>query len=1707
MKYKAIKKIISMVLVTAISVCTFASDVHAAQITGITTDYQLGNTKENEIEPDVEQEDYVEVVLQKDEEAFDANSDVILSGDDNLHLADDESFFTDALDAMNDKVDRSKKNTLKLRTANKMKLEASNAEWPTVTITENITTGYVFEDRHKYIIDGTVSITNADAPDKDVITISENAIVHVEVANKQGLTIENKQNDKAAISLPKSSSLVVYGSHGNDSRINLSVKGKIIDWNADLDSEEGLVDSGSIYVLGATEFVADTDHTGLVYAHYLSLVTGCTNLTYGDLKLNEDGTVYHLDCEIVNDIASFKPENKHFYYFTKDINEDKGEISYTAEGGKSAITISENSTVFIGIAPNTTVNVTGGVAGFGGGGAGIEVPESSKLVLMGEGVLNATGGSSNNGLLGFGSGIGGHGGEYEEGQNCGEVYIIENVTVNAYHGKGPANSVFPAFGIGGGGGGKEPLSDEGVRMDGTNGEVYYDHEAKRSNGRTRFYHESNISVNLNYDIEVRGNKDLILGDEYREEVTAEDVFNALGELYRRGGLKKGPDTWETVIYDDNYEINDHCNGAYRTNGSVWNKHFVDHTGGYLYLFAVAYGSYLSKNYINDDDYPMAHINWMLNNSLKSIKDGDKYADSRNILSEILFQEHYQEPFGSWKDTAHYTRDVPTLNDYWESEIDEALQYIGMTYITVLDDTSARYCSMQYDTHRWPHYSRWWWGYCYHYGYGLGGGSFKCLDGYKGVNGYNWMNFLPDNASLEQLNMPGTHDSGTFNIDANKEFKDTIGDSLLDIWGENIPWYATAIYIGIHGTILLPILLIIDVIVSNILIYKNIHLDMCVRWIAQCQDFPIIDQLKSGGRVLDVRIAYAHENEGHETDPKKLLKIVHGTLDDLPDVPGLEKPKHDVTIANCHDLDGKLLTFDAVLKDCQAFLADEKSKNESVVIILQTEGINDLKDKKSSLNATLKDVYKFINEDGDNIYEIKAGDIMPSVGEAKGNIYIINGDDSNGIKTYDKVPAPSSWDVPAEKKIDYLKQVFEEAESIAQVYGEQKTLSAKDYQPKREYASTYDLDWEWEGLFLGKLLCTTIEGTPRQFAKIVNEYVENYVFTRGQYYGWIQFNFPTDTLNAKVYYSNVFDKNKITKTPGEKRDVDCLHVYGLENKEYTGKAITQDIRITYEGIELKKGTDYTLEYSDNTEVGVATITIKCKGVYSGVAKATFTIAPKDINKLAISDVNNVRVPEDGENVKILAYIKDGNKKLSGDGKDYSVEYLNNEGKEVSLTNIAAGSYKMVVTGNGNYCNTYENDFYVIPKDAVDMGKAKISLDKTSIVYGNDLPKVKKVKVGGKTYTASSVPSIADVFEIKYPKDEGKVGTHKLVVGVKNGVVFEPGAKVVAGQTRVNYKVNKIKLKKEMFSIDGTYVYEGKPVDPSISSTLSKLVDYKVVSIKGNKTGNCTVTIQGLGNYTGTVKLSYKVGKCGLSKTSISINSIATYDKKGAKPDITISISGNTLKQGTDYKVTYRNNRALGMATVVIKGKGDYTGEETGTFTVIKAPLESAMINVSDMAYKNRKNQYKSGVTVKQSGAKLSNTKDYILSYEDDGIVTEEDIKNGYKEIAVTIKATDTGMYVGEATKKFTVYTSDRVASVLDGTVADKRYTGNPVAISERDIVLKDKNGNVLHVASDDITIISYKNNVKVGNKASVTFKVKGYGGLKTLKYRILPKEIR
>lgn len=83
-----------------------------------------------------------------------------------------------------------------------------------------------------------------------------------------------------------------------------------------------------------------------------------------------------------------------------------------------------------------------------------------------------------------------------------------------------------------------------------------------------------------------------------------------------------------------------------------------------------------------------------------------------------------------------------------------------------------------------------------------------------------------------------------------------------------------------------------------------------------------------------------------------------------------------------------------------------------------------------------------------------------------------------------------------------------------------------------------------------------------------------------------------------------------------KDIKAAKVSGIVSRTYTGKAITQKPAISLDGEKLVPGTDYSIKYSNNKNVGTAKVQITGKGNYKGTVTKTFRINPKgnSISKL-------------------------------------------------------------------------------------------------------------------------------------------------------------------------------------------------------------------------------------------------------------------------------------------------------------------------------------------------------------------------------------------------------------------------------------------------------------------------------------------------------------
>ena len=110
------------------------------------------------------------------------------------------------------------------------------------------------------------------------------------------------------------------------------------------------------------------------------------------------------------------------------------------------------------------------------------------------------------------------------------------------------------------------------------------------------------------------------------------------------------------------------------------------------------------------------------------------------------------------------------------------------------------------------------------------------------------------------------------------------------------------------------------------------------------------------------------------------------------------------------------------------------------------------------------------------------------------------------------------------------------------------------------------------------------------------------------YSWYKNQSPGTaslTLTGKGDYTGTLKKTFTIK----KRPIKGAKVTGLKTQSYTGEALKPVPSVTLGGKTLVRGTDYTLAWTKNINVGWGHVKITGKGIYTGTIEKTFKIIPK------------------------------------------------------------------------------------------------------------------------------------------------------------------------------------------------------------------------------------------------------------------------------------------------------------------------------------------------------------------------------------------------------------------------------------------------------------------------------------------------------------------
>lgn len=272
----------------------------------------------------------------------------------------------------------------------------------------------------------------------------------------------------------------------------------------------------------------------------------------------------------------------------------------------------------------------------------------------------------------------------------------------------------------------------------------------------------------------------------------------------------------------------------------------------------------------------------------------------------------------------------------------------------------------------------------------------------------------------------------------------------------------------------------------------------------------------------------------------------------------------------------------------------------------------------------------------------------------------------------------------------------------------------------------------------------------------------------------------------------------------------------------------------------------------------------------------------------------------------------------EGIDYELEYSNN---------INAGTAFIKITGKGKYEYSFGEGTFEINKVPFNSNNMVLTVNGEFIYDGIEKRPDVILKQGDKAL----VKDVDYTLDYHNNIDAGYAMITVNGIGNYNGTL----------QTR--FRINSKQLTNSSINVDTlNKEYTGDYITPNVvvkdgNKILEKNKDYYVYYNDNMFEGTATITIRATGNYSGEFERKFNIIISKKNITQISNISIDTANKvytgSNIKTSIVLKNGTNTLEEGTDYTVTYTNNKNYGTATVTITGKGNYEGVITKTFKIV------------------------------------------------------------------------------------------------------------------------------------------------------------------------------
>ncbi len=349
-------------------------------------------------------------------------------------------------------------------------------------------------------------------------------------------------------------------------------------------------------------------------------------------------------------------------------------------------------------------------------------------------------------------------------------------------------------------------------------------------------------------------------------------------------------------------------------------------------------------------------------------------------------------------------------------------------------------------------------------------------------------------------------------------------------------------------------------------------------------------------------------------------------------------------------------------------------------------------------------------------------------------------------------------------------------------------------------------------------------------------------------------------------------------------------------------------------------------------------------------------------------------------------------------DYSVSYKK-VGEGAALTDVTSmvdvGSYKIVITGTGNYGGSISKDFEITKGDADLMFYYIVDGEKNYPEVGN--------AVYGSYFDAPLLENphnLLVTYSSKVSAEEGADDSDIATIDATTGTItiHKAGTAIIIAATQGNdnysagtalYELNVAKANLNTVTITEieNQTYTGSAIEPIVTVTLNgeevSTNDYTVSYSNNTDVSTdtqATITLTAKSTSTRFTENTYKIVTFSIIAKSLTEATITltpteyTYDGNAKNPSVTIKFeseggdgtsgatgSVTTLTEGTDYDVTYKkvvgeSEESIAASEIITAGtykaiataKGNYTGTKEATFTIAKANI-TPRVAINGWAY--------------------------------------------------------------------------------------------------------------------------------------------------------------